>query len=163
MLNNHWLSIIQHDSQPLAQLSTPWFTTTVSHSTSWFTYTGSEWHTKIHNHCLGRAHHDSQYSVPVDINHVVLFWASGCESWWVMLLPWLWIMVCYSEPVVVNHGELWWACVCESWCALPKQWLWILVWHSEPVYVNHDVLCSQHDSQPLAQLHTTWFTTTGPA
>ena len=52
------------------------------------------------------------------MNYVVLFWASGFESWWVMLSQWLWIMVCYSEPVVVNHGVLCWACGCESWWAI---------------------------------------------
>jgi hypothetical protein len=33
-----------------------------------------------------------------------LCWASGYESWCVMLSQWLWIMVCDVEPVVVNQG-----------------------------------------------------------
>ena len=52
------------------------------------------------------------------MKYVLLFWASGFESWWVMLSQWLWIMVCYSEPVVVNHGVLCWASGCESWWAI---------------------------------------------
>jgi hypothetical protein len=46
------------------------------------------------------------YSEPVVVNHGVLCWASGCESWCAMLNQWLCIMVCYAEPVVVNHGVL---------------------------------------------------------
>ena len=44
------------------------------------------------------------YAEPVVANHVVLCIASGCESWCVILSPWLCIMVCYAEPVDVNHG-----------------------------------------------------------
>ena len=73
------------------------------------------------------------------VNHFVLCWASGCESWcamlragihdvlclaigfeswYVMLSQWLCIMVCYSEPVIVNQGMLYWA-----------QWLWIMLFY----------------------------------
>ena len=54
------------------------------------------------------------YAEPVVVNHGVLFWASGCESYCVILSQWLWIMVIYAEPVVVNHGVLFWASGCES-------------------------------------------------
>jgi hypothetical protein len=151
MIHNHWLSIIQYDSQPLAQLSTPWFTTTVS-----------SYRTMIHNHCLRIKHHDSLnqwlwiaicYSEPVVVNRGELCCALGCESCCVILSRWLWIMVFYSETVVVNHGAIWWNSGCESWCAMLSQWLWITVCYSEPV--------AQHDSYPLAQNNTPWFTTTG--
>jgi hypothetical protein len=71
------------------------------------------------------------------VNHGVLWWASGWESWCVMLSHWLWIMVCYSEPVFVNHSELWWSSGCQSRCAMLSQWLRIMVCYAEPVVVNH--------------------------
>ena len=43
---------------------------------------------------------------PVDVNHGVLCWASGCESSCAMLRQWLRIMVSYDEPVVVNRDVL---------------------------------------------------------
>ena len=66
------------------------------------------------------------YSEPVVVNHGELCWASGWESWCVILSKWLWIMVCYGKP----SG-------CESWYVMPTQWLWIMVCYSEPVVVNH--------------------------
>jgi hypothetical protein len=107
-----------HDSQPLYQ-----------HTTWWFTTTGSAYHTMIYNHWFSINHHDSQplcYSEPVFVNDSELCWASGCESWCVMLSELLWIMVCYDEPVVVNCVELCWAsgCGCESCCdMLSRVWL----------------------------------------
>jgi hypothetical protein len=86
------------------------------------------------------------------MNNGVVFWASGCESWCVILSQWLWIMVCYAEPVVVNHGVLDWASGCESWCAMLGQWLLIIL-----LSITH------HQSQPLAQHYTPWLKTTGPA
>jgi hypothetical protein len=73
-------------------------------------------------------------------NHVVLCWGSGCESWcvkliqwlWIMVFyaeQWLWIMVSYDEPVVVHHGVIFWASDCESRCVIQS-----------PVVVNHVVL-----------------------
>jgi hypothetical protein len=161
MIHNHWHIITHNDSQPLAQHSTPWFTTT-----------GSEQYTMIHNHWL---------------NHGVLLWGSDCESWCAMLSQWLCIMVCYVEPVVVNHCVLCWASGCEWWCVMLSQWLLIMVCNTEPVVVNHGLLCcakgcelwrvipsqwlpmihhhwhslTHHDSQPLAQNSTIWFTPTG--
>jgi hypothetical protein len=140
MIRNHWLSITHHDSQPLAQNSTPWITTTG---------------------------HNAELVV---VNHGVLFWAGDCESFCVILSQWLWIMVCYSEPVVVNHGvhNLWhiiaihdsqplvhhsapwiittdpalhtmthkgvlfWAGGCESCGVILSQWLWIMMSFAEP-------------------------------
>ena len=55
--------------------------------------------------------------------------ASGCKSYLVMLIQWLWIMVCYAEAVVVNQVVLFWTSGCESW--------WIMLWK---VVVNHDAL-----------------------
>ena len=91
------------------------------------------------------------YAEPVAVNHAVLYlfewfvnhgvqcWASGCESWCVMLSQWLWIMLSYGQPVVVSHGELCWANGCESWCVMLRQWLWIMVCYAEPVVVKHGV------------------------
>jgi hypothetical protein len=73
---------------------------------------------------------------------------SGWESWCALLSSvvvncdvlclekWLWIMMWYryAEP------SGW-----ESWCFMPNQWLWI----------------AHHDSQPLAQHNSLWFTNTG--
>jgi hypothetical protein len=77
------------------------------------------------------------YIEPVTVNHGLLCYASGCESWWVMLCQvceswcvmlsmWWWIMLCYTAP-----------CGCESWCAMLSQWLWIMVCYTDPVVVNH--------------------------
>jgi hypothetical protein len=46
------------------------------------------------------------YDETVVVNRCVLYLASGCVSWGVILNQWLCIMVCYAEQVVVNHGEL---------------------------------------------------------
>jgi hypothetical protein len=122
------------------------------------------------------------YTEPLVVNHGVLWWASGCESWWVMLSQWLWNMVCsaepvgvnhgvlcwasgwimgcYAEPVVMYHGVLCWASRCESWCVILIQWLWIMVC---TMFHNHLLIMTHHDSQPLAQHNTAWFTTTGSA
>jgi hypothetical protein len=108
-------AIAHHDSQPLAQLNPPWFTTF-----------GTAWQSMIHNHWLIIAHHNSQplpqnytlwwimvcYAKPVVVNHAVLYWFEG-----------LWMMVCNVEPVAVNHGVLCWASGCESWCMIHSQWL----------------------------------------
>jgi hypothetical protein len=92
------------------------------------------------------------YAEPVVVNHGVLFWASGCESWCVILSLWFWIMVSYDGSVVVNHGVLFWASGCESWCVILSKWLWIIVCYAKPcgcewwcimlskMVVNHDVL-----------------------
>jgi hypothetical protein len=67
------------------------------------------------------------YIEPVTVNHGLLWYASGCESWWAMLcqgceswcvmlsMRW-WIMLCYTDP-----------CGCES----------IMVCCTDPVVVNH--------------------------
>jgi hypothetical protein len=65
----------------------------------------------------------------VVVNHGVLCWTSGCESWCGMLTKWLWIMVCNAEQVV------------ESFWVMLSQWLWVMVCNAEPVVVNHGVLC----------------------
>jgi hypothetical protein len=86
---------------------------------------------------------------PVDGNHGVICRPSCCESRFVMVSQWLWIMVYNAEPVAMNHGVLCWASGhgmlfwssdCVSWCDMLSQWLCIMVWYSEPVVVNHGVL-----------------------
>ena len=82
-----------------------------------------------------------RYSVPVVVNHGVLFWASGCESLCVML-----------SSVVGNHGVLCQTSGCESWFVMLGQLLGIMdyyaepvlcimVYHAELVSVNHGGLC----------------------
>ena len=46
------------------------------------------------------------YDEPVVVNRDVLYLASGCESFCVMLSQWYGIMVSHDEQVVVNHGVL---------------------------------------------------------
>ena len=46
------------------------------------------------------------YAEPVVVNDGVKCRASDCESWWVKLSKWLWVMVSYAEPEIVSHGEL---------------------------------------------------------
>jgi hypothetical protein len=158
MIQNHWLRITQHDSQPLAQLSTPCFTTT-----------GSALHNMTHNHWVSITHLKVCYAKPsgceswcimlskVVVNHSLLCWASGCESWFIMLSMWLWIMVCYANP----SG-------CESWCIMlstmthnhPDQYItpWLTttgsVWHT--MIHNHWFIITRHKSQPLAQHNNPW-------
>ena len=86
------------------------------------------------------------------VNHGEVYWAICCESWFVMLCQWLWvmvnyivtgvrIMVCYAEPVVVNHGLSCCAKGCESWWIMLGQWLWIPMCYAELVVVNYRELC----------------------
>jgi hypothetical protein len=106
------------------------------------------------------------------VNHCVLCWASGCESWCANLSHWLCIMLCYAEPVVVNHYVLFWTSGCESWCIILSQWLWIrsithhvsqpLAQHRTPWLTTTLLRITHHDSQPLAHHNSPWFTTTAP-
>jgi hypothetical protein len=102
-----------------------------------------------------------------------------------MLSQWLCIVVYHVEPVIVNHGVLFWVSGCESWCAMLSQWLWIMVsitshnsqpltQHYTPWFTtfgrawqsmihNHWLRITHNESQPLAQLNTTWLSTTGSA
>jgi hypothetical protein len=157
MIHNHWLSITHHDSQPLDQHSTPWFT---NHLLS-----------IPHHHSQPLVQHNSQWFTTTGADHGVLYWASCCESWWVMLSQWLCIIVSYAEPVVVNRGVWCWANNCDAWCVMLSQWLWFMVFYAEPMVVYNGGLCcvsgwesccaipSHWDSQPLAQYNTPWFTT----
>jgi hypothetical protein len=105
----------------------------------------------------------------VVVSHGELCWASGCESWCVMLRQWLWIMVCYAEPVgvkhgvilsqwllimdcytvakVVNNGVLYWASGCKLWCVILSKWMWIMVSFTVPVVVNNDLSCWVSDCE----------------
>jgi hypothetical protein len=64
------------------------------------------------------------YAEQVIVNHGELWWASDCESWFVMLSECLCIMVFFAEPVAVNDGVFYWASGRESWCDMMNQWLW---------------------------------------
>ena len=46
------------------------------------------------------------YPETVVVNHGMLYWANGFESWCVMLNQCFGIMVCNADPMVVNHGVL---------------------------------------------------------
>ena len=71
------------------------------------------------------------FTMPMVVNHGVLFWGSSCESWCAI----------YTEPVFVNQGVLKWGSVCESSCAMLSQWLKIMVCYARSVVVNHAALC----------------------
>jgi hypothetical protein len=187
MINNHWISLKHHDSQPLPQHNTTWFPTT----------------NIAQNDSQPPAHYVVNHGIlcwAVAVNHGELWWASGCASWCDIRSQWLWIKVYYTEPSgcesccfilcqwfwisvlcwasgceswwVILSQWLWiilfyWASGCESWCVILSQWLWITVSYDERVVVHHGVLywvsgCDiiHHDSNPQAQHSTTWFTTT---
>jgi hypothetical protein len=141
MIHNHCLTITNHDSQPLAQLKTPWFTATGS----------SQWLRIM-----------VSYAEPVVANQIVLCWASGCESLCALLRKWLWIMVCYTETVVVNHDiSPWLTTTCSALHTMINNHLigithhdsqrvmisyivpglWIVVCNADPVVVNQGVVC----------------------
>jgi hypothetical protein len=145
IIHNHWLSITQHDSQPLAQHDNPWSQPLPHHSTPWFTTSGSELHTMIDNHWLSTTNHDSQTLIRHDTpwfpttgvsiaHHDSQLLCSNNTSRFITteLTIGLWITVSYDEPMVVNHGVLCWASGCESWCVILSQWLWIMLCYSEP-------------------------------
>jgi hypothetical protein len=102
MIRSHWLSIIQQDSQSLAQIYYwYWLGISVCYTepvvVMWIIV------------C---------YDEAVVLKHRVLCWASDCESCCIMLSQWLRIMEFYAEVVVVKHCVL-----CETVCAMLSQWL----------------------------------------
>jgi hypothetical protein len=145
--------------------------------TPWFTTTGLAIHTMITIHWHSITHPEQMV-----VNHGVLYWAIGYESWCDILCQWLWIRVCYADLEVVNGGELHCASGWKSWCVMLCQWIVIMVCNARPVVVNHGVmtiiLCyalmwfwimvcytepsvTHHHSLLLGQHSTPWFTTTG--
>jgi hypothetical protein len=101
------------------------------------------------------------YAQPVVVNHVELWWISGCET---LLSQKLISMVYYTESLVLNRFQLCWDNGCESWwgmliqwfvnhgvlsCtsggesswAMLSQWSWIMVSYAEPMVVKHCQLC----------------------
>jgi hypothetical protein len=91
----------------------------------------------------------------VVMNHGVLCWASGCESWCVMLCQ-----GCESWCVMLCQG-------CESWCVMLSQWLWVMVcnavpgvWimvcYAEPVVVNHGELWWGRGCESLCVMLRQW-------
>jgi hypothetical protein len=152
MIHNHWLIIAHHDSQPLARHNTPWFTST-----------GSAYHTMIHNQWLS-------------ITHSVLCWSIDCESRWVMLRQWLWIiyvmlsqwlwiMVCYSVPFDVNHGEytLWFTTTGSVQNNMIHNYKFritlvdIMVNYAEPMVVNYGVLCCANGCESCCVILNQWW------
>jgi hypothetical protein len=81
--------------------------------TSWFTTTGTEELTMIHNHWLSISHDDS--NPLAQYNTTLCKPVSGFESWCAMLSQWWWIMVCNAVPVVVSHGVVYWTSRFKSW------------------------------------------------
>ena len=53
------------------------------------------------------------YTEPVVVIYGVLYGASGCESWFVILNQWLLVTMCIAEPMTVNHGLVYCDSVCE--------------------------------------------------
>jgi hypothetical protein len=96
------------------------------------------------------------YTESVVVNYVVLFWASGCESWCAMVSQWLWTMVCNTEPVVMNNVVSFWTSICESWRVMPSQWLWIIVGYAEPAGVNHGVLFRASGCESCCVILSQW-------
>ena len=86
------------------------------------------------------------YSEPVVVNHGVIYWTSGCESWFVMLSQWLWTMVWYTAPVVVKRGDLCWTSGCESWCVMLSKWI-----------VNQGVVCWATGCESWFVMLSQWF------
>jgi hypothetical protein len=103
--------------------------------------------------------------VPMDVNHVVLCWASrcdsrcercasGCETRCAMLSQlWnivkdtffgcesLWVMLSQWLGFIVFYAE---PGVSESWCVMLSQWLWIIVCYAGPgVWESGCVMLSQ--------------------
>jgi hypothetical protein len=147
MVNNHKLSISDHDSHPLAQYKTPWFRTT-----GWAKHTIlSFWNSMC-------------YSEPVAVNHGVLLWASDCESWCVMLNQGLGIPVRYAELVNMNHCELCSASCCESLWGMPSRYTpWFTVTSSQQhtMIHSHWLRIAHTVSERQVQLSTKCFATTG--
>jgi hypothetical protein len=119
----------------------------------------------IQNHWRRITHHDSQPLAQHDnpwftatgvANHVVLCWASGCESLCAILSQWLWIMMCCAEPVVVNDGVECWASGSESWDVILSQWLWIKVCYTELLFANYDELCWASECEPWCVILCQW-------
>jgi hypothetical protein len=179
------LSIVYHDSQPLAQNNTPWLLWWASGCESWWVML-SQWLWIMVYHAEQVVENHGLSCWAIVVNPGELCCDSGYESWCAMLSQWFWVMVCNAEAEVVNHGVLWWASGCESWSVMLCQRLWIMVSYSEPVVVNHGVLwwaawstttgsdlhtminnhwlsITHHNSHPLAQHYTPWITTTGSA
>jgi hypothetical protein len=144
MISNHWISIPHHDSQPLAQISTSWFTVIcwASGCKSWWAML-CQWFWIM-----------LRYAEPVVVYHGVLCWASG-ESWCANLSQWLWIMVSYADPVVANHCVLCWATLAQH----SSPWFTTTSSAYHTMIHNHWLSIAHHDSQPLAQISTPWFTT----
>jgi hypothetical protein len=118
MILTHWLTITHHDSQPLAHYKTTWFTTI-----------GSAYLSMIQIHWIIITHHVSQplaqhnslwlwilclilhqrlwiivcYAEQLVVNHGVLCWASGYESWWLMLRQWWWIIGHNHWLIITQH------------------------------------------------------------
>ena len=96
------------------------------------------------------------YADTVVMNHIVLWCASGCESWFAMLSQWLWIMLWYTEPVGTKHYVLFWACDCESCWVMLNQWLWIMVCYAESLVVNHGELCWTSECESCWDMLSQW-------
>jgi hypothetical protein len=157
MIHNHWLSIThyttsrlriaQNHSRPLTQHSSLWLTTTCL---AYFTMIQSQ-----------SAQHSSTWFTTIRLSQ--WFWIMVCYAVQVVVNH-----TCYAEPVVANHGELCWASGCESCCAMLSRmvvnhvelcwadWLWIMVKYAKQVVKWHST--THHDSQPLAQHNSPWFT-----
>jgi hypothetical protein len=96
------------------------------------------------------------YAERMTMNHVMQYWASGFESWCVILSQWLWIICVLCWTSDCESCLFYWAIGCESWYAMLSQWLRISVCYSEPVFVKHCVLCWASGSAILCAMLSQW-------
>jgi hypothetical protein len=170
IIHNHWLISFMTNCSAWHTITQ---TQSAQYKTTWFTTV--RWTSGLESWC-GML---SQwlwimvcYTDPVDVNHVCYTEPNSCESCCFILSQ-----LCLSygvscraagyewyESVVMNYGAFCWTSGPESWCVMLSKWLWLMVCNAEQVVVhNCSVQYSTHDSHPLGQYNTPWFTTTGSA
>jgi hypothetical protein len=109
----------------------------------------------------------------VVVNHGVLCWTSGCESWCVMLSQWLWIMVtrcvllsAITQTQSAQYNTTWFTTarfniahmIHNHWLSIAHHDSQQLAQHYTPWFTITRISIAQHDSQPLAQHNTSWLT-----
>jgi hypothetical protein len=97
------------------------------------------------------------YDEPVVVNHGVLCWASGYESWCVMLSQWLRSCQFRFEYINVLHNIHMRFLNCytflSEWYVCKKI---DLVCYAEPVVMNHGVLCWASDCESWCAMLSQW-------
>jgi hypothetical protein len=114
----------------------------------------------IQNHWLRITHQDSQphgsaLQQPVVVNHGVLCWTSGCESWCVFMCQWFLIMLHYYHDNNNGVRGVVFTTIIPSYRG-GNRWLWIMVCYAEPVVVNHGLLCWASGCELLCVILCQW-------